>query len=42
MNIENQTEFLNDLDKWGFKTNPFNKTINGIDKLMKNYQNIRK
>ncbi len=42
MNIKNQSEFLNQLDKWGFKTNPFNKTIIGIDNLMKNYQFLEK
>ena len=42
MKIENQSEFLNYLDKWGFKTNPFNKTLIGIKELMKNYNSIEK
>ena len=42
MKIENQSEFLNYLDKWGFKTNPFNKTLIGIEELMKNYNSIEK
>jgi len=42
MNIRNQAEFLDYLDKWGFKTNPFNKTIIGIDNLMKNYRYLEK
>ena len=42
MKIENQSEFLNYLDKWGFKTNPFNKTLIGIEELMKNYISIEK
>jgi len=42
MNIRNQAEFLDHLDKWGFKTNPFNKTIIGIDNLMKNYRYLEK
>ena len=42
MQIENQSEFLNYLDKWGFKTNPFNKTLIGIKELMKNYNSIEK
>ena len=42
MKIENQSEFLNYLDKWGFKTNPFNKTLIGIEELMKNYNSIQK
>ena len=32
-----QSEFIKDLSKWGFKTNPLNKRINGIENLMKNY-----
>ena len=42
MKIENQSEFLNYLNKWGFKTNPFNKTLIGIEELMKNYNSIEK
>ena len=42
MKIENQQEFLEYLKKWGFKTNPFNKTIKGIKQLMNNYQFIEK
>ena len=42
MKIENQSEFLNYLDKWGFKINPFNKTLIGIKELMKNYNSIEK
>ena len=42
MKIKNQSEFLNYLDKWGFKTNPFNKTLIGIEELMKNYNSIEK
>ncbi len=42
MKIENQSEFLNYLDKWGFKTNPFNKTLIGIEELMKNYNSVEK
>ena len=28
------------LKEWGFKTNPLNKTIKGIENLMKNYKEI--
>ncbi len=42
MKIKNQSEFLNYLDKWGFKTNPLNKTLIGIKELMKNYNSIEK
>ena len=36
--INSQTEFLKNLNKWGFKINPFNKKIIGIDNLFKNYK----
>ncbi len=40
--IKNQSDYLHQLSKWGFKTNPFNKTIKGIKNLMKNYHEIEK
>ena len=42
MKIKKQSEFLNYLDKWGFKTNQYNKTLIGIGELMKNYSLIEK
>ena len=42
MEIKNQSNYLQQLSEWGFKTNPFNKTIKGIKNLMKNYQEIEK
>ncbi|MDC2980384.1 NAD-dependent DNA ligase LigA [Candidatus Pelagibacter sp.] len=42
MEIKNQSNFLQKLSEWGFKTNPFNKTIKGIKNLMKNYHEIEK
>ena len=42
MEIKNQSDFLKNLSKWGFKTNPLNKTIKGIQNLMKNYSMIEK
>jgi DNA ligase (NAD+) len=42
MLITNQSDFLKNLSKWGFKTNPLNKTIKGIKNLMKNYLIIEK
>ncbi len=42
MKINKQNEYLNKLSEWGFKTNPFNKTIKGIKNLMKNYQEVEK
>ena len=37
-----QNEYLEKLKEWGFKTNPFNKTIKTVDGLMKNYSAIEK
>ena len=42
LNIENQFEYLKKLDEWGFKTNPFNKLISGIENLLINYNEIEK
>ena len=35
-----QSEYLKKLDEWGFKTNPFNKTISGIKNLTQNYNEV--
>ena len=40
LQIIKQSEFLKKLKEWGFKTNPLNKTIKGIENLMKNYKEI--
>ena len=42
MKINTQNEYLQKLSEWGFKTNPFNKTIKGIKNLMENYHEIEK
>ena len=42
MEVKNQSDYLQQLSEWGFKTNPFNKTIKGIKNLMKNYHEIEK
>ncbi len=42
MEIKNQANYLQQLSEWGFKTNPFNKTIKGIQNLMKYYYEIEK
>ena len=42
LKIDNQQEFLKNLQVWGFKTNPFNRTITGIKNLMRNYNEIEK
>ena len=42
MKINSQDEFLKNLSKWGFKTNPLNKIIKGTKNLMRNYSEIEK
>ncbi|MDC1139555.1 NAD-dependent DNA ligase LigA [Candidatus Pelagibacter sp.] len=40
MQIESQSNFLKNLKIWGFKINPFNKNISGIEKLIENHKNL--
>ena len=40
MKIDSQTDFLNNLKLWGFKTNPFNKKITSIKNLILNHKNL--
>jgi len=40
MKIYNQTDFLKNLQLWGFKTNPLNKEITGVKNLIKNHKNL--
>ena len=42
MKILKQNEYLKKLNEWGFKTNPLNKTLKGVQNLMKNYYEIEK
>ena len=42
MKINKQNEYLQKLNEWGFKINPFNKTLQGVQNLMKNYYEIEK
>ena len=37
---QKQSDYLNKLDKWGFKTNPLNKIITGVENLIQNYNEI--
>jgi DNA ligase (NAD+) len=39
---KNQTDFLQNLNDWGFKTNPLNKLVTGVDNLLINYSKIEK
>ncbi len=40
MNINNQTEFLENLKLWGFKVNPLNRKIKSIKNLILNYEDL--
>ena len=42
LKINNQVEFLQKLNDWGFKTNPHNKLITGVNNLLINYFKIEK
>ena len=42
MKLDNQFRFIQKLNQWGFKTNPLNKVIVGIDNLLTNYYEIEK
>jgi len=40
LKAKNQTDFLKNLNDWGFKTNPLNKLVTGVDNLLINYSKI--
>ena len=42
LKVNNQYDFLNKLTEWGFKTNPLNRLISGIDNLFINYNEMKK
>ena len=42
MKIKKQSDFIKDLDKWNFKTSELNKTIKGVDNLVKYHFGIEK
>jgi DNA ligase (NAD+) len=42
LKAKNQTDFLKNLNHWGFKTNPLNNLVTGIDNLLINYSKIEK
>ncbi len=42
LKIKNQIDFLVKLNDWGFKTNPLNKLVTGVDNLLINYTKIEK
>ncbi len=42
LRVKTQNDYLKKLSEWGFKTNPLNRLITGIDKLLKNYHEVEK
>jgi DNA ligase (NAD+) len=40
LKAKNQIDFLKNLNDWGFKTNPLNKLVTGVDNLLINYSKI--
>ena len=42
LKAKNQIDFLKNLEDWGFKINPLNKLVSGIDDLLINYSKIEK
>jgi DNA ligase (NAD+) len=42
LKTNNQIDFLKKLDDWGFKTNPLNKLVTGVENLLTNYSKIEK
>ena len=42
LKINSQFDYLTELNKWGFKTNPLNKLISGVSNLIENYNYVEK
>ncbi|MDA9813405.1 NAD-dependent DNA ligase LigA [Candidatus Pelagibacter sp.] len=42
LKAKNQIDFLKNLSDWGFKTNPLNRLVTGVDNLLINYSKIEK
>ena len=42
LKVESQFNYLKKLYEWGFKTNPFNKLITGVNNLLINYDELEK
>ena len=42
LNVQNQIQYLQKLDEWGFKTNPLNKLVTGVKNLLINYNEVEK
>ncbi len=42
LKINSQFDYITELNKWGFKTNPLNKLISGVSNLIENYNYVEK
>ncbi len=42
LKTNSQFDYLTELNKWGFKTNPLNKLISGVSNLIENYNYVEK
>ena len=42
LKVSKQSDFIKDLDKWGFKTSELNKTIKGVNNLIKYHADVEK
>merc|ERR1711991_1034478 len=42
LKTNSQFDYLTELNKWGFKTNPLNKLISGVSNLIENYNCVEK
>tara|TARA_B100000900_G_scaffold415454_1_gene445393 strand:+ start:414 stop:2450 length:2037 start_codon:yes stop_codon:yes gene_type:complete len=42
LKVSNQSDYLKRLSNWGFKTNPLNKLISGVNNLITNYNEVEK
>ena len=42
LKTNSQFDYLTELNKWGFKTNPLNKLISGVSNLVENYNYVEK
>ena len=40
MIFNEQSDFLNKINKWGFSTNPLSKIVKGIDEIEKQHSNV--
>jgi DNA ligase (NAD+) len=42
MNFKKQSQFLEQINKWGFRINPLSKVVNGLEEIEKNHEEVDK